>query len=64
MFGNNNRNKGIAEVEILDFDLIFSTAALMIDGDGTLNHFKYHERIIISFCNFELYSSGHASEVK
>ena len=49
VLGNNNRNKGIAEAEILNLDLIFSTAALMIDGDGTLNHFKYHERRIKSF---------------
>lgn len=47
VLGNNNRNKGKVEVETLNLDLIFSTAALMIDGDSTLNHFKYHERRIL-----------------
>lgn len=49
VLGNTNLSKGTAEAEILHLDLIFSTDALMIDGDGTLNHFKYHERRITSF---------------
>lgn len=64
VFGNNNCNKGIVEVEILNLDLIFFIVVLMIDGDGILNYFKYYERRIVFFCSLELWLLDYVFEVK